>query len=308
VKTLLKLLFLCLGVFIIYYGIKRIPELQNLKNIAKQQIYLEQNNKNNIFPDWKNDDVLSKINQRRESLGLSKLNESEKLSKVAKIRLSVIQTDDDYEGKITGYDRETAVKNAGYDANFIGDLVLLDFYKTNDPIGFWMDTENAKNTLIYSDFKEVGIAIVNNQEKVNIYVLFVSPRPARKVQSTPKVTWGGPELWSAVNKSRVEHGVNPLKQNTEMCTIASIRLNQLLELNKLDGHAGFVPTLERSDLKWIGEKYNVSEYLVQGYNTPEESVTAWLNTLGHKSLIIGGEYVWGCVYAQNTIGVAIAAY
>jgi len=103
-------------------------------------------------------------------------------------------------------------------------------------------------------------------------------------------------------------GVNPLKQMDIMCTIASIRLNQLLELGKLDGHEGFVPTLERSDLKSTTEKYNISEFLIQGYQTPDEAIKAWENTLGHRSLLSGGEYVWGCVYAQNTFGVAIAAY
>lgn len=56
----------------------------------------------------------------------------------------------------------------------------------------------------------------------------------------PKIpNWTGPQLWEEVNKSRVEHGVNPLKQKDELCTIASIRLNELLELGKLDGHEGF---------------------------------------------------------------------
>src|SRR3990172_9927351 len=69
---------------------------------------------------------------------------------------------------------------------------------------------------------------------------------------SPVLTWGGPDLWEAVNRRRRELGVNPLSQRDELCTIASIRLNQLLELGKLDGHEGFskMPD-ERSDLKWI---------------------------------------------------------
>ena len=99
-----------------------------------------------------------------------------------------------------------------------------------------------------------------------------------------------------------------LKQMDFLCTIASIRLNQLLELGKLDGHEGFVPVLNRPDLKPEADKYNISEFLIQGYPTPSAAVAAWENTMGHKSLLAGGEYVWGCVYAQNTFGVAIAAY
>jgi len=132
----------------------------------------------------------------------------------------------------------------------------------------------------------------------------IAPKPIIK-----PVSWGGPQLWDAVNKSRVEHGVNPLKEKDELCTIASIRLNQLLELGKLDAHVGFsnLPT-DRPDLKWIFEQYTLSEFLVSGATSPQNAVDLWANTLGHVKLLSGGEYVWGCIYAQNGFGVAIAGY
>jgi uncharacterized protein YkwD len=137
-----------------------------------------------------------------------------------------------------------------------------------------------------------------------------TPDPLRITPPRPKVyNWTGPQLWEAVNKARVDHGVNPLKQADELCTIASIRLNELLELGKLDGHEGFSNLPERRpDLKWIFEKYNISEFLIAGSTSAQDAVDAWLGTLGHKKLITGGEYVWGCTYAQGGFGVAIAAY
>lgn len=121
--------------------------------------------------------------------------------------------------------------------------------------------------------------------------------------------FGGPQLWEAVNKRRVELGVNPLSVKEEVCTVASIRLNQLLELGKLDGHEGFSKMPEsRPDLKWIFDKYNLSEFLVSGASSPQNAVDLWENSLGHKQLMSGGEFVWGCIYAQNGFGVAIAAY
>jgi len=122
----------------------------------------------------------------------------------------------------------------------------------------------------------------------------------------PVVAWGGPELWAAVNKRRVELGVNPLKQLDIFCTVASIRLNQQLELGKLDEHKGFEEVLNR--FPEMRQKYNVAEFLIVGYLTPEEAVAGWEHTLGHRGLLAGGEYVWGCVYSQETFGVAIAAY
>lgn len=150
-------------------------------------------------------------------------------------------------------------------------------------------------------------------------VLQVSPTP-KPIQTTPKpqtqpkqasqnVTWGGPELWEVVNKRRVELGVNPLGTKGELCTIAAIRLNELLELGKLDAHEGFSNMPERRpDLKWIFEKYNVYEFLIAGVRTPEEAVAGWEHTLGHRSLLAGGEFVWGCIYAAREFAVAIAAF
>lgn len=138
----------------------------------------------------------------------------------------------------------------------------------------------------------------------------ITPVPTAKPLSTkPPVSWGGPDLWRVVNASRIENGVSPLNQQDELCTIASIRLNELLEIGKLDGHEGFSNLVERrSDLKWIFEKYVVAEFLAMGGQTAEETVGLWLNTLAHKKLLTGGEYVYGCTYAQNTFAVAIAAY
>ncbi|OGM14037.1 hypothetical protein A3D84_02925 [Candidatus Woesebacteria bacterium RIFCSPHIGHO2_02_FULL_42_20] len=137
------------------------------------------------------------------------------------------------------------------------------------------------------------------------------PTLTPKIQNTsPNTqTWGGPDLWEAVNKRRKDFGVNELASKSELCTIASIRLNELLELGKLDGHEGFSDMPERRpDLKWIYDKYNLSEFLVSGAQSASEAVSLWENTLGHKKLLNGGEYVWGCIYAQNGFGVAITAY
>ncbi|OGM14973.1 hypothetical protein A3A76_05535 [Candidatus Woesebacteria bacterium RIFCSPLOWO2_01_FULL_39_23] len=124
------------------------------------------------------------------------------------------------------------------------------------------------------------------------------------------VDWGGPQLWEAVNKRRTEFGVNPLRLREEICTLASIRLNELLTLGKLDAHQGFTNLAERRpDLKWIFDEFAVmAEFLAVGGKTPQETVGLWENTLGHKQLLTGGEYVWGCIYSQSTFAVAITAY
>ena len=59
---------------------------------------------------------------------------------------------------------------------------------------------------------------------------------------------------------------------------------------------------------WLFEKYNISEFLASGFKTPKETVFALEHTLGHKKLLAGGEFVWGCIYAQDTFAIAIVAF
>lgn len=261
-------------------------------------------------------DIVSKINAERTKSGLKELVWSDDLAKAAKARGAVIGNLNDFTGTISGLTREKAYELVAYETTYYGDLQIYLRSETDDFIKEILDNKLKKEMILLSKFTEIGVAEVDGAEYKTYYLLFGDRRPKVTVTATPKATttvkarisWGGPELWEAVNKRRVEFGVNKLTKKDELCTIASIRLNQLLELNKLDGHAGFKPVLDREDLKWISEKYNISEFLAQGYASPEDTVKGWENTLGHRGLLTGGEYVWGCVYSQNSFAVAISAY
>lgn len=309
---IIRVLITLLGALALFYASKT-PEMQELfekfqKKVDESPAVIEINKQKSFFRDWTEEVVLNEINSAREAKSLSKLQKNEKLNKAAIIRLSLILTADDYEGSRSGVTREISLKNVDYKYKLVGDLVLQDFFKNNSSVKVWSENTVSSETLYHPDFKEVGIALKNDLDRVSVYIILATPAKQVIAKATPATKWGGPDLWEAVNKRRLERGVGSLTRKDELCTIASIRLNQLLELNKLDGHAGFSPVLKRDDLKWISEKYNLSEYLAQGYNTPLETVNAWEGTLGHKSLLQGGEYVWGCVYAQNTFSVAIVGY
>jgi hypothetical protein len=169
-----------------------------------------------------------------------------------------------------------------------------------------------KTELVYNDLLDQlasSVEIVNEPEGGD------SPPPSTRTvvinnSLIKQVNWGGPDLWEAVNRRRQEFGVNPLSSAEDLCTIASLRLNELLELGKLDGHEGFGNLQERRpDLVWIFENYSsIAEFLLAGADSADEAVALWENTLGHKKLLTGGEFVWGCIYAQNSFAVAITAY
>lgn len=192
--------------------------------------------------------------------------------------------------------------------SFVGAILLQLVFFIGYVYGFNTGSEEVKRQLvsISEGAKVSSIDPTDPAATPTPRVIVVSPTP-RPVVTIPN--WSGPELWEAVNKRRKELGVNGMANQSELCTIASIRLNELLDRGELDGHEGFSTLPERRpDLKWIFEKYNISEFLVSGAESAQEAVDLWENTLGHKKLLTGGEYVWGCTYAQNSFGVAIAAY
>lgn len=188
--------------------------------------------------------------------------------------------------------------------------LMKGLYGFGYSVGF---NEGQKNAQTYYEklFEDLAAQRIQlTSEPVVITSKTTPTSTSQKPSLISSVGWGGPELWEVVNDKRQKFGVNPLNQADELCTIASIRLNELLELGSLDGHEGFSNLSERrSDLKWIFEKYStVAEFLLAGAQTPQEAASLWENTLAHKKLLTGGEYVWGCIYAQNSFAVAIAAF
>lgn len=254
------------------------------------------------------DGVIRMVNGFRGGNKLSVLSKNDNLEKAALARLTVIEASQDYSGSLTGISLENATKNNGYSYSVVGELDAVNVLPGIDLATNWASNAAEVKLLKDNSFKEIGVAVKQNGIGFDVVVIMAKPMSAAAPAAVKKSTWGGIELWNAINKRRVELGVNPLSQREELCTLASIRLNQLLDLGKLDGHAGLEPTLNRPDLAYLRDKYTIAEFLVYGYSSAEDSVKAWENTLGHRELLSGGQYVWGCAYAQNTFGVAIAAY
>jgi hypothetical protein len=192
--------------------------------------------------------------------------------------------------------------------------LIIQIYNFGYRLGF---SEGKKEAVLYYEeslgdyFRGIDVAedIAKTQKEVVTEQIVVTPTP-KDNSRLQTVEWGGPDLWVAVNLKRQSYGVNPLDQSDELCTIASIRLNELLELGSLDGHEGFTNLPEqREDIKQIFNNYStVAEFLAVGGDSVEETVSLWDNTLAHKKLLTGGEYVWGCIYAQSSFAVAIAAF
>ena len=165
-----------------------------------------------------------------------------------------------------------------------------------------------------STYSHVGISqkddTIDSISGLVFVLIFAHPQKrTTPIQTTSSPSYyTGVELWQEIQKYRLEHGVPQFKQDTTLCTIASIRVNQLLELDRLDDHEGFTPLVEKFRDSNQLTHHNVAENILSGYLTASEAVDGWDSSLGHRSLMQDGSYVYACAAANYGFGVLIAAY
>ena len=215
-KKIILVLLLAFVSGTLIYSLKETEIKDLLQGLSQSRIYVQRDTKAKFIPDWTSEELLAKINAAREASGTSKLNANSKLDQAARARLAVILEAEDIEGSSTGITIEKALVSSGYEASLVGELMITGFFKTNDPITFWNGDQKYRDSLYHTDIKDIGIAIKNNEDSVDVYIILDTPRKIVKQVVTPKITWGGPELWEAINKRRVERGVNPLKKMDQL--------------------------------------------------------------------------------------------
>lgn len=124
-------------------------------------------------------------------------------------------------------------------------------------------------------------------------------------QPSARPTFTGEDLWAAVQNYRRAHGLAEFAMSTELCTVASIRLNEQLELGRLDNHDGFDARADEFFEKnpgWTG----INENLATGYTTATQTVEwGWDQSLGHKALIQSREFPKACTAANAGFAVLV---
>lgn len=178
----------------------------------------------------------------------------------------------------------------------------------------------ATGSALYSpEFTQIGIAArpatIQYSEGL-LVVVMISPDFANKYESggqevqPPTVSaqppgYTGQDLWTAVQNYRRAHSLFEFKQANELCTVASIRVNELIELGKLDNHDGFGPRADEffeRNPDWS----SINENLASGYTTAVQVVEwGWDQSLGHQALIQSMEFPYACAAANQGYAVLI---
>lgn len=161
--------------------------------------------------------------------------------------------------------------------------------------------------LVASLSAQLATTLANNQPHT-VYIEVPVPS-APNAASISVSTYTGEELWQAVNKYRIEHGVPPLSFHPDLCQLSSRRLGELLERGSLDNHAGFEKYFDEHSLEDFDNLSVVAENLAYGYPTAWESVMGWDSSPPHRQfLLVDGSFKYGCTSANRTFAVLIAGY
>ncbi len=192
--------------------------------------------------------------------------------------------------------------------------VILLFAPKNVP-GLDVRSQLASSSALLSkNTTEIGIAtrsatieeVPGVLSVITVASRFPSEPPTVKQStSTARPTFTGQDLWAAVQNYRKAHSLPLFEQSNELCTVASIRVNELLQLGKLDNHDGFQKRANEFFERNTGWT-SINENIAAGYETAVQTVEwGWDQSLGHQALIQSREYPKACAAANSGFSVLI---
>ena len=119
------------------------------------------------------------------------------------------------------------------------------------------------------------------------------PIPTAGPTPTPIVLDPG-KLFNLVNEYRVNHNLNKLTLNKDLCPLANERLAQI--------HNDFTHNQFRALRYRYFPDGEVGENLAEGYNSEKEAMNAWLASPTHHELIVKPNYTSSCLVTDTVNG------
>lgn len=150
----------------------------------------------------------------------------------------------------------------------------------------------------YFKLRDLGNAVgfgVDWSEELQSVIIYTNPQYQYVQQSAAYDEYVN-EVLRLTNIERVNNGLSELTLDSSICAAADIRadeINTLFEHTRPDGTQCFTA------LKDAGVSYRTAaENIAIGQRTPEEVVTGWMNSPGHRANILNGNL--------HKIGIGVA--
>lgn len=309
IKSLSRLIPLTLGLAIIGFFLQSQPLMaERLVNQALIRLDLTSPPVDTISTSV----LLNQLNSFRTDHQLAPLESDPRLDQIA--QLITLSTADQSSDTGLSIDKLAAAVGYSYqDIAYLTAVFPLPLVQTVDQSVI----SKSQDELLDKTFTHTGLYAHHDPKRILFTMVLARPAKAPPAasrasaaapSSTPAPAYTGVELWDKIQQYRREHGVPEFKQDNTLCTLTSIRLNQLIQLGRLDNHDGFEPLVNQFRDQNKVSFGNLAENILQGYPNPDEALKAWDSSLGHQALLKSGAYVWACASANHGYAVLIAAY
>ena len=120
------------------------------------------------------------------------------------------------------------------------------------------------------------------------------------------------EVFDLINKQRIQNGLSPLKENSELQRVARIKAQDMVN-NNYFSHTSPTYGSPFDMMKSFKISYNTAGENIAGNSSNSDSVTAWMNSPGHRANILNSSFnqtgigvvkgsKYGKIYVQMFIG------
>jgi len=288
------------------------------------------------------DDIILELNAKRELENLLPMTANAQLASAAAVLLDQLaQADFDLQSDFEGQPLSEVIEEAGYSYAWIHHNALVGPLSPEAVITAWLSDDAQSEAVFAPEFIDIGIATkvveTSFMGKAGVVVqLLAQPQVVSKklpsslvipkkesVKQSPLLAeFSDQAVLQALNDYRATHGVHSLQVNSDLCTYAQKRTNDLVAYGSLDNHAGFIADFDREDPPvgissygggTIGENL-ASQYCING--TTGESIFAehpiqlieWCfdsSVKGHREAQLSTEYRDVCVRHKENMYVVI---
>ena len=120
------------------------------------------------------------------------------------------------------------------------------------------------------------------------------------------------EVFDLINKQRIQNGLSPLKENSELQRVARIKAQDMVN-NNYFSHTSPTYGSPFDMMKSFKISYNTAGENIAGNSSNSDAVTAWMNSPGHRANILNSSFnqtgigvvkesKYGKIYVQMFIG------
>lgn len=116
------------------------------------------------YPSSINEENIIKLtNNERTKVGLNIVTANQLLAKAAYEKGQAIIEHQSFKHDLDNKRFSAWIKDAGYDYAYVGENLAIDFVTSEGVIRAWLKSPSHKKNLLNSNFKEIGVAIIENK-------------------------------------------------------------------------------------------------------------------------------------------------